>query len=1001
MGKGERIDTVIAGNDCIIDVEQIQNVIEKIEEYDENDLERKIINVTGEGGVGKTTLLKRICEIYTKEKTNLNGIYYVEASACSTDVDILYLIARSIGNAENKGKAVLKKYEVLYECYRMARKQKFTRQTGDKDTNRKKASDLLNNFVLPGMELINNSFSIIDILNSYMQPELILQAAKVGVSVFSLISAILGKYKKQAEEEPFLRIIEQYNSDYEYRKALRETYTEEIMEWQKNCEKKRLAIIIDNYALTYSRELYYDSTWLRNISQRTKCCWIVGSRNPISARRELIEEIKLQGFNKEQTGKYLTEYIPEKYTEKYKQDEWNEIKTRIMDICGEGENIYLPYKLRLVCDYVIRNSEEELISVDKLENVRMSEFVSYYFFSDMPEMIIAAVQLLSCLSAWSTQELEILKRKFNYHYLEARYLLQKCASVECLDNGEIKLHEAIKDAINQSDGNFIIYDAEEYLFQELGNLFLSSTSEIYDIRLVKDYFIIAYDFIKRLRGNQNTNKYQQIIENFKQVLGNVYDAHKTKEIISEEFEIAYGEIVETLFKNGEDELLYFEQKLLWADLCTKLYKANTAQRLEEECVTGIEELLNNIRNTENTKNIIKCYMLLIKACNWVGYDSSKSWEYEKAMEYGSKGLRMADELVGIITGKLEESILSENIAPIRILKEAYSGRRHVTEENSLFSQISEIEGETYSYKDIEKALKGISEIKNSMDDEKVTWYLTTLLTLFKDQYVRLRGNEPWYVIRTNGVDKIVTDPVRYGISTYWIRKAFGKEGQELARTSMKNIAVYLYKSGEGINDDLNRNYQIMLILQELIEQCQMAAPFSVRGGSVPEQKIKELVEDAELMGVSNEKEIMFKHLKFLYESILIQYGEKEREGKLSTIWSISQEALEPISYLGELYLLKYWYKDALFKFAVVLLNRYVRTNVFEAEILDAYCRCGIALYGIGDKKGEAKEFMENVCRIAKSYTIECPKKKQDYYKSILKAINEEEDVLKLINILND
>ena len=1069
----------------------------------------KIVNVYGEGGVGKTTALLIIAENHVEQGTEndakkiiknigIKTIYYTDVSACVSDYEICNNIVNIV---ERKAKVKFTKFHIIYQWYIEKRKFGFHKRETDikKDIGEVISSAFGFDIGIFSKNMGEESEQGINkIISKLINGETIYSLISNGINLSSLIKYLYSLGKKLKEEKIYkelLGLVEGCNSDLNYRKALRKCL---IAEWKEMCEEKKInqstiLFIIDNYRLQYSRELSYSTAWLKELAEGMEQYWIIGSRTEIEARyQDNISSIKILGFEGAEARNYIDNRIDWKklkksYEEKSKYNnregedkkEYEEFETdlkkQIQQVCineigEEGNNKYLPYKLNLVVTFINQRiaNEEEIAVDDIVEYSKSSDFVDYYYFSHMSEMVIAAVQLLSCIPAWNKEMYDLLKSKFNFHYLEAEYLMSKCAFVE-YRNGVMKLHEAIRDALYNSESNYIVVDVNNYLYEELTSKLLNEKVG----NLVIDYFDIAEKYLEKFKNkvelcNKNIDKftkngnkelcnkeriklqeceevYNIELARFKVNLKEIHSIYGKKENVTLEYAERYYKVLEFVYDKNTVE--YIENKLKCADLYTHLYMPETACKMEEECLKQLEETFKEE----------EC--LRVQAYNWTSYDSSKNWDYDNAYTWGKDGLEYAHKIIQNAADNLKGKIPENVSKALEHIIQVYNDKVDLIGENSFLNSLYKSEGEvtTLSVKEFEEDYYVIKEEykkrkeneenkkkekknkENKESEEKKE--LEKIINLFEDQYSKLRGNFPWYCIKTTK-DIQQIDMVRYGINTYYIRRSIfrtnqrmgsKKEYDDLVLKSYENIAKYLFKkksTGEEFKRQLD---DAILILEEAIQKRSYTLSITNEKDNLErEQRKVEILDrkiDKEMIGKGDSenkgeetsgkglednvdagnspkqkeyiKEVklsqwdmidkMCTHCKYLYDKF----------GFTKNIWNLSyrkDEVVEVYSYLGDMYISKRWYYEALEKLSFVLLQNYVENSIYTSITMDAYCRASVALCGLNEYV-LAKEFIDVVCELSKDNKIQCPKSKKEEFEKVKEFIKNNESVDKIDAIL--
>ncbi len=312
--------------------------------------------------------------------------------------------------------------------------------------------------------------------------------------------------------------------------------------------------------------------------------WIIGARPMVQISED--DKIEINGFQESEALEYL------KKKSNLKNE--NKIKKTILKICRAGKKktilklcragkYYLPYKLNLATNFynsLSKSRDSDKIIIEKiLELENAGDFISAYFYMDVPKYLLNVGQILSCFNVWDEENLQFIQKKFNSYLLHAKYLLRQYVGVEYLPNGKFKLSENIRKALYKNSENIIKYDIQEYVFEEFikwidgskdtqmkddgikilqvyGNL-LSGYLQFRKDKEEQEIKILREELIgfEKLEGRKGTLSYYY--QKFVEGLTKVYRANHQTENVTEEFVSAYENIVEKfgeIFKEENKEI---------------------------------------------------------------------------------------------------------------------------------------------------------------------------------------------------------------------------------------------------------------------------------------------------------------------------------------------------------------------------------------------------------------------------------------------------------------
>lgn len=762
----------------------------------------------------------------------------------------------------------------------------------------------------------------------------------------------------------------------------------------------RRMIVLDNFQMDPNNELGRDHTWLTTNGKlfvRMDAFWIIVSRRQIKELflplfGEDCEEQKIFGFTKEMAERYLVENCFDcehefDYIQVRDNFDNEQLIKKMLEVCDFNEKgdekTFLPYLLRLVVLYYWNLREDRTVEIKPELFAKLHEqddFVGFYFYKDLSDLMINAFQILSCLSAWDSVWIQKVREKFDNHLLNARNLLEHKAPIEHLENDSFKLHEALKDGLYRNGQNYIKKDVLGYLFDSFINIYGNNNlpeedrNIWYQQKKIETFIEVVFEYInledERKNRKKNLGRIRPAVEN-------IYAANCKRGSVSSEFIRMYcgyidklGEVMDISFvkmhnnvfdkeeivldcetsipdEEKQKQMIYYMQccfKL--ADLYTNITQNGIAWRLERLCILFWESQMKHLRQEQadyrNKVWYYRCWQQKVKAVNSTAYDYSAEHQYEMAYELGKEGLESAydlgNELLSHIKmGDEEKEILSMLLKP---------------DENPEFfvsSAYTEIPFELHQK--MKRAYLRLLETdrnneKIDENNEKTDTFGQVLYDLMVIEQQNLRGNYPWYCIhnpklmKQNEISEKERrkEACRYGVRTYWMRRVLSESAKDDAFTrkmliSYHNICVYLSKCGE---------YEKACLLEKevLEETLQM-----VKKGKLT-QRIQSFLD--KISGY-NKPEIQ----RMLWENENLD-SEKGKEFFLQ-----SDDAIERMQYLGDYYLQMGYYSLAQKWLSKVMLMRSVALGAMDGKTLDTVIRFYVALYANQKKETSLLKSLQN------------------------------------------
>lgn len=1041
----------IMKNEIIIKNEDMENTLKnEINQYIGNGLAKICINVYGQGGVGKSTFLREICKEYKESYY----CAYINASDCMNEVELLRMVVEQL-KAVDKKKFKFPKFEFLYECFfgDYSKKTKVSIQEAkngylkDKFSDIRKdlgenametLSDIIEKKLSEGVESGSNDYwkGLNQVFGDALVPGLGFITKALGL----MVKKVNDERKKRFAERMLESISSNMDSEYLRRKEMKSFFIEELNDSlyeERAGERTKVICIIDNFCLNKKTEFWRNLEWLLaqdGIINSTDVAWIIGSRlsfYPVGieiGENTNYREVEMYGF----TCKEAMEYIKQKWENDGPKveipDIWEtEYCERILEICALSRNhmvhkYYSPYKLFFVMTHCLKIYEEKGaagITGELFNKIADEKFFSEYFYMDLADYLLNAVQILACADTWNEERLDIVRKKFNDILLNTRHLLKQNVAIEEIDADKFKLHDETRMSLYNSMRNVLKYDVQEYIFKEYIKILENQETEenilknqnIYEwyINLSLDYLkflkveypLYHKRFMEKINGfiaveNIGENILEKRYKQFFSCLDKVYRKNKGAEVVTEEFADFYNYIVNGLkeviceeeveeIENGENRIvyksspLYILLKLKMADILTWLSRPQEARVMEQFCIDEAQRIYHRNQNG-NSLELHQAQWLLLKCKNAYAYDCSYHWNYNEAYKMGKECLEDARKFICCTEGDAasRESLIGELLCGNDLTDEL---RESLISLNGFYwnncvNDASPINSREFpcaseiNDNDLVKAFKvlfveGIKE-KHSEKGK----LLKTLIKIIAINNM-MRGNFPWYCISENRVmdnnennSETVSreNLLQYSKDTYLLRRIQEEAyqaGMSEVEANKKNDYIKTYKQ------ELGNLYTKSLVSYHNI------AVYNFKLGNLEE-------------AVNIGTEACFRRMHYLPAFQLEELNEFQDlrrkevlEGnnseeycmeKIGQVMNISikehlrenEETIESIQYLGDYYLHRRQYELAKDKLGEAFINKYIRQGFKNFKTLDCAIRLATAFVAINEI-GWARWLADKVC----------------------------------------
>jgi hypothetical protein len=760
--------------------------------------------------------------------------------------------------------------------------------------------------------------------------------------------------------------------------------------------------VLDNFQLNQNNELGRNYTWLTSqnkMMSKVDALWMVVSRMPAG---ELFEDLfqpecraeqELNGFSTALARKYLIKNcfdysIEQNYD--FIEDFEQKLIDKMLEVADfqhgrENNDYYLPYLLRMVVLYYWKLKETPNLIVTPEMFLKLGteeDFVGYYFYKDLSDLMVNAFQILSCLSVWDDVWIATVQRKIDNHLLNARNLLEHKAPIETVSSDSFKLHEALRESLYINRQNYIKKDVLKHLYETFisiyeGNEAKENKGVWYDLKRLQAFVEIVFAYLDLDKEKQKEN-----LRATRKAMEKIYQSQQNRGTVSEAFirlycfyidkiktvhNICFVDVLNNEFQNekskmfdyrdipnGEqdDVVYYMDCCFKLADLYTNFNQNGTAWHLEQLCVSFWDKQMHGMER-ENRQNdadgqvwYYRCWQQKVKALNAMAYDYSAEHKYESAYQFGKEGIKetekLGNKLIGILgpeQAEMLQIILNPEASEMFAVNGAYT---EVPDElsNRLLSAYAEI---------WQMKLDGNTDQKQDTIDKAQIQKLKGILAevLLKNQQ-DLRGNFPWYCLenKKNADDHLEQETNRrkecvlYGVRTYWMRRSmydsFQNSDLKKDNSILKDITVRMLKSYHNICVYLSKNGEFekaCLLAKEVLEESQKIMP----KGS-PNQKAEKFIAD-----ITSSKKC---------EDLLGYLWQTQHLTKETGIDFFSKPAniIEQMEYLGDFYLHMHYYIFALKWLSPVMLMRGASLERLDSKTLDTILRFYIVVYAEQNKE---------------------------------------------------
>lgn len=1053
--------------DNYIERKEMNTLKERINDYFENNSSQKTLQpVVGLAGVGKSVMLQRLVD----DLGNDNGykdkfLCRVDISDCADEIEIYLKIATQLklyyaknDDGESPKRKALEQFMTIH------------RWIYGSDINNSEVN-LSNIMSMDDKAIISDSVKkILDKINDYREInidtndivekyEIFLNILEPVVDVIPyvhlgkvLVELVVNSYEKYELKKLLEESLEAISNKIERECVLRELLINAIPEDpQKNsCS----VIVIDNFQLNSTGELGRDHTWLikkEGLIDSIDAYWIIAGRSPklgevtINEHWDDIKEIiQLQGFNYEQACTYIEMRTNVFFVEKgVSSDLKKEVMEKILSVCAitghdfvmnaeiDGNQLfYPPYLLNLVVNHFCKLCKDPAynITADSFVGLKTKEeFIGYYFYKDLSDLMTNAFQILSCLTTWDNKWIEIVRERFDNHLLNAKTVLFKSAPMEYLGGDRFKLHEGIRDGLFNVSTNYIKYDVLKYLYEKFVEVYENGEANAhkdfwYNPERLQTFADCVYQYIE-LMEVKNKNYFVGI----QKAIENIYNANCKRGVVTDSFIRFYSKYIDNYgktfgipfvtlenqdFSNNniknlkehlkdamkekignklpdiKDMVYFMECCFRLSDMYTNINCSTTAYNLEGLGIIFWENIVEMIPENKKDGAYWKCKQQLAKQINAYAYDNSQEHNYNIAYENCKTGLQLVYDTTKEIINQLEELGKTGDLKKLEDLNKFDDDDKEILsifvypEKNSKFgiSSYREINQETFNK--LKRAYQLLITWKISLDEkrkkgDKHIYIRSVLVEMLLVEYLKLRGNFPWYNFNKDSAELTGNKCVEFGVRTYWMRKAVAEvfeenkcSGREIlaARDNMinsyHNVCVYLYKAG---------NLQDACLLEhEVIEEANMFLPVKNNFDLEVQNRINNIQNNLDIkkkvkdIGDEN-KDMYYGLFEYLWTQVI---GNSDDLGLIQ----MNNRLSECMQYMGDYYLHMKYYTLAYKKLSQVALCRYIQFGLEDNKTLDSLLR----LYVLAVIQ-DASECKQQIERCVRKNLIENPERKKWNY----------------------
>lgn len=1034
MGK-DKSELIIGGKKCYEEMprKEMWTVVDWIEQYyRQEESGRALQTMVGLPGAGKSVLLRMAVDYIRKyQEYYKNFICHIDISDCADEIGVYFKIARElqayyvnfsyVPKQEKRQKKALEQFLEMHE-WLYGKAGEYPAKVSLKED----ATDI----VKQAAELVKQSMEAFlaesaregsqSSGGSRTEP-LEIACGLLGKVTslipygdgFKMVANLAAEGKEQQRIKRLLQdTVDAFTSPSRREEIFRRLLLGALPQRGHGTQLNPI-IILDNFQTAQAGELGRDHTWLSRpgrLMAEADALWIIAGRDStVNYFKNVFEEAPvgqeyvLQGFSSDTAWEYLEGRCREILEERgLNREVPADVVEKMMSVCAmaghdfvgnrevdERQKFYLPYLLNLVTIHFRRLCEDPASTITSDAFVGLQEkeeFIGYYFYKDLSDLMTNAFQILCCLSTWDDKWIEIVRNRFDNHLLNAKNLLFKTAPMEWIGEDHFKLHETIRDGLYNNSRNYIKQDVLNYLFDEFLRIYggdeANNQREIwYQPERLQTFLEIAYKYIKQSQQREES------IEKVKTVMKKIYSHNSGRGYVTEGFIRIYCSYVDQMrnfYKipfivvsnesfNNMDQMqqelrnafadcgfdfpdirkaIYVMQCCFdLADLYTYLNMSDEARKLEGLCLQFWENMESFAAGEIVVRPVDQaarweCRRRRIKAMNAIAFDSSQEHDYPMAYQYGMEGLKLLD-------ASMQDMTRFFNVPDEVKLIISPEGTNEF-----VINSCTEISGELY-----DRLKKGYAVLFDWSVDQagqktEETELQRILAEILLEEQQNLRGNYPWYCIKTGSSQLSGEERWKYGTRTYWMRKARLEVAEtdkrrEIVKNlsdyrkkmliSYHNICVYLYKAGEP---------RTACILEgNVIEQSRkILQPRKLSDQA--EARISGIL-DQPNNGKNEQKDNEF--LSYLWK---LENGADEAMEK----WTEADQVLEQIQYMGDYYLHMDFYVLAMRQLSHVALSRYIRFGVMDNRTLDSFLRLYVAAFATQDQKmtKAMAEYMQGV-----------------------------------------